>query len=48
MVAMVVIVRRYQSKSRGRNKRSKEGRDAKKLITNPNSEFIKEGLSFKF
>ena len=36
MVVMVVTVRRYQSKSRGRNKRSKEGRDAEKLITNPN------------
>lgn len=35
MVVIIVIVRRYHPKSRGRNKRSKEGRDAKKLITNP-------------
>ena len=35
MVVVVVIVRRYQPRSRERNIKQKEGRDAKKPITNP-------------
>lgn len=35
MVVVVVIVRRYQPRSRERNIKRKEGRDAKKPITNP-------------
>ena len=35
MVVMVVIVRRYQPRSRGRNVKREECRDARKLITNP-------------
>jgi len=40
LVVVVVIVRRYQPRSRERNIKRKEGRDAKKPITNPKGFFL--------
>lgn len=49
MAVTVVVVRRYWPGSRGRDVKTTEGRGAKKLIIDTReTEFIKEGPSFKF